>query len=147
MAVQLHAHPRPAFLHTGAPAALLGEQRDGLHEHARMRPLAMAHAGVDDEEQADRRAKEFVVVHEPLDARGAIFLRDANLVVHHLAHALAPRVINRIDQLEVGIDRTVARNRAHRIGRQHALGHRDDLVLGFTRHRDHFPGLQVPARR
>ena len=56
------AHAGPSFLHAAGDAAFERGERDALHEHAQMRPLAVAHAFVDDKEEPDWRAEKLEVL-------------------------------------------------------------------------------------
>ncbi len=145
MRVEFGAQPGPAFLHAGRQSALFGEKCDGLHVHAHVGPLAVAHAFVDDEEEADRRAEELVVVGEPADAAGAVFLRDTDLLVHHFADPFAAFVVDGIDFLEVGIDGAFEFDRGERVLRQHIDGEFDDLVLRRAGDGDCAPWLEIAA--
>src|SRR5262245_28042740 len=85
MALQALAQLAPRFLEAGRESALGGNQRARLHEHAQMRPLAVAHPLVDDEEQRRRRIEELIVSRHLTYPRGFVLARNAEHAVERLA--------------------------------------------------------------
>jgi hypothetical protein len=121
-------------------AAFEGGERHRLHEHAQMCPLAVAHAPIDDEEHADRRAEKIEVLRQVHEARRSIFARDVQERVHVLADLETACSIG-LPEVR-GIDGTVVLG-AGEIG---SCKRRHRVALG-ARNGDHLPGLQISARR
>jgi hypothetical protein len=73
MFFQRHTQSPPTLLHARVKATLQRSERNRLHEHSQVRPLAMPHFCIDEHKQSDRRPEEFEVtgnLFEPAFAIG-----------------------------------------------------------------------------
>jgi len=104
-----------------------------------MRPLAVAHALVDDEEEPDRRAEESIIAGEMHEPPGFVFAAHAQQCVELLANFVAARA-KRLPHIR-WIDKALAR-----VAGEVVACKVDDRIPFGASDRDHTPGLQIAAR-
>src|SRR5262249_47866467 len=87
----------------GVQALATGQQHDGLHEHAEVRPLRRPHGAVDGKEQSDRRAKQLKIARILTITRRPVLTRNPDRMIELRADLTAPGIIWLLEGIRVDL--------------------------------------------